>query len=154
MCYTIPVTANKCFFVSVLTQTTHTRPLVYYQRTHLYRHWPGTAMRSWALWSDTAFNQVLSSAGRSHGLLLILLWEGLNALKRYVKTVQTEMCLRTMASVFMLPAPPWGPSIPESSSVCVKVNQALDMIRVTWLTLGLSVILTHPGRLCWAPADM
>lgn len=140
MCYTIPAAANKCFFVSALTQTTHARPRVRYQRTHLCRRRPGTAMRSWAPWSGTALNQVLSSAGRSHGPLLILLWEGLDA---YVKTVQTEMCWRTMASVFTLPAPPWGPSIPESSSVCVKGNQAFDMIHVTGLTF---ICKTYPPR--------
>ncbi len=80
--------------------TTHARPLLS----------ANTSLRSW---SGTAFNQVLSRAGRSHGPLLTLLWEGLDALKRYVKTV-------------------W---------ICVCA-QVFDMIHVTRLSPSLSLMLT------------
>lgn len=125
VCYTIPAAANKCFFVSGLTQTTHAQPLVYYQRTHLCCHRPGTAVRwhgfqsgpllSWPF-SRASVDSALGGSGRFEALC--------------------KNCTNT--------------NVLEDDGICVCA-QAFDMIHVTWLSLSLSVILT---RLCWAPADM
>lgn len=110
---------NKRFFVSISTQT------VCYQRTHLCRHRPGTAVRwhgfqsgpllSWPF-SRASVDSALGGSGRFEALC--------------------KNCTNT--------------NVLEDDGICVCA-QAFDMIHVTWLSLSLSVTLT---RLCWAPADM
>lgn len=134
MSYTIPVTENKCFFVFDLTQTTHTQPLVYYQRTHLSER-----MRSWAPWSGTAFNQVLSSAGRSHGpLLLILLW---TLWSMCVKNCTNRKCAQGRWHLCFCSLRPFNPWI----SVCVKGKPGLwyDPCHMTYLGF---ICNTYPPR--------
>lgn len=144
-------------FCLCLTRTTRSAS-VHYQRAHLCRHGPGTAMRSWAPWCGPAFNWVLSWAKHSHGLLLMLLWVCPSRFEALCKNCTNRNVLEddgicVYASSASLR--PFNPSIQLSPCPSVwRLSQAFDMIYVTILTLGLSVILTRPAWLCSEPVDM